>query len=218
MNDTQLDAARLRVAELERRVARLEVEIEKTITAAETGEDLAPRWRSLRRIVHDVRAQWTPETLIEKCREWNEAYGRPPAAADWNPAQARAQGSRPEVIERWLAGDWPTTSTVLRRFASWNTFIEAAGFEGRTGPELAADATPREGEGAHAGHLPEWGGWRQLADMRDRLDFTQARLAREAGLSSSYLAMIEQGRQTNPGIRVLLAIATGLGVRVEALI
>jgi len=210
-----LDLARLRIAELERRVARLEVEIEKTIVAADDGDDLAPRWRSLRRVVSDTRMSWTRESLIEKLHEWVDEYGRPPAAADWNPAQARNQGSRPEVIERWLSGEWPTYSTVMRHFGRWNNFIESAGFEGRTKPELPADAENRH---THAGHLPEWEGWRHVAHLRDRTDLTQKQLARYCGVSAAYLAMVEQGRQTNPGIRWLLALARGLDVRVEALL
>lgn len=213
MASNDLTMARLRIVDLEARVNRLEFEIEKTIQVAERGEDLLPRWRTLRKVVLDVRARWTPEAIIEKVHEWVETYGRPPAAADWNPAQARRQGSKPETIERFLAGDWPQYSTAMRHFPSWNAMIEQAGYEGRDGPEEQS-----AGGGAGADHLPPWAGWEHIAHLRERLRITQDQAAHAAGISMTYYVAVERGQQTNPSVRILLALAKGLGVRPEALI
>jgi len=34
-------------------------------------------------------ARWTREEIIERIQRWNELFGEPPRAADWNPAAAR---------------------------------------------------------------------------------------------------------------------------------
>lgn len=73
---------------------------------------------------------WPSVRIVEKIREWKRRYGEPPVATDWNPALARYHGLlRASLIaERYAAGDWPATSSVLNHFASWNEAIEAAGF------------------------------------------------------------------------------------------
>lgn len=72
--------------------------------------------------------QWTQERVIDAICVYAERYGRPPAAADWSPALARAQG-RPDRAERFKAdGIYPYARTVTERFGSWNAAIEAAGF------------------------------------------------------------------------------------------
>lgn len=70
---------------------------------------------------------WPRERVIEAIRAWAERYGAPPAAPDWNPAQARWFG-HPEKVERFRGGEWPSTTTVAKRFGSWAAGIEAAGF------------------------------------------------------------------------------------------
>lgn len=68
-------------------------------------------------------APWKPERIIEAIREWVARYGEPPSASEWNTAVGDPV--------RFGSGEYPTTTTVLYRFGSWNVAIEAAGFEPR---------------------------------------------------------------------------------------
>ena len=199
--------------ELQRRIDRLESEIEKTIAAHKAGEDLGSRFRTLDKLVHSYRSFWTPETIIAKVHDWNEMYGRPPAAADWNPAAAKRQGSRQEIIDRFLEGDWPQVSTCMRHFVSWNAMIVAAGFQGRTGPDEQS-LSP----GGNADHLPIWDGWEHMLHLRERAGMRQQDAAEKSGLSMTYYSMLENGRQRNPSVRVLLAVANGLDVQPAVLL
>ena len=68
------------------------------------------------------------------------ALREPPAMSDWAPARARRLGHEWRA-HRYLAGDWPNLSTVLKRFGTFGAAVEAAGLE----PRPAADtheATP----------------------------------------------------------------------------
>jgi hypothetical protein len=70
------------------------------------------------------------EDILRALREWDRRYGEPPALADWAPARARRlkQSWR---AERYLAGDWPHLSTVLKRFGTFGAAVRAAGLEPR---------------------------------------------------------------------------------------
>jgi hypothetical protein len=70
------------------------------------------------------------DDLLEAIRRWTDRYGEPPAIADWSPARARRAGQQWRV-ERYHAGDWPSGSTVLRRFGTFTAAIEAAGLQPR---------------------------------------------------------------------------------------
>lgn len=71
---------------------------------------------------------WTEETVIAAIRRWEDLYGEPPGAHDWNIAISRRRG-RTVAIERYLSGHWPPTTSVRTVFGSWNAAIAAAGFE-----------------------------------------------------------------------------------------
>ena len=73
---------------------------------------------------------WTRERIIEAIRRWNTTFGTPPAAIDWSPSLARLRGFR-ERASRFDRGVWPYVTTVRGAFGSWNSAIEAAGFEPR---------------------------------------------------------------------------------------
>ena len=79
--------------------------------------------------------RWTRETIIEKIREWEARYGEPPCSADWNPSLARWRAQEWRV-ERYYAGQWPSTNAVKRAFGgSFDAAVRAAGFEpARPGP------------------------------------------------------------------------------------
>lgn len=78
-----------------------------------------------------ARTKWPRERIVERIREWNDMYGTPPTAKDWNPWAARFELGHEERAQRFLLADghWPWFTVVARRFGTWNTAIEAAGFE-----------------------------------------------------------------------------------------
>jgi hypothetical protein len=70
------------------------------------------------------------EDVLDAIREWARRYGEPPATSDWSPARARSAGQQWRA-ERYLAGDWPSVSTVIRRFGTFGAAVRAAGLEPR---------------------------------------------------------------------------------------
>jgi transcriptional regulator with XRE-family HTH domain len=70
------------------------------------------------------------EDILQAIRAWHRVYGEPPALADWAPARARRLGHEWRA-QRYLAGDWPHLTTVLRRFGTFGAAVEAAGLEPR---------------------------------------------------------------------------------------
>jgi hypothetical protein len=78
------------------------------------------------------------EDVLSAIRRWTERYGEPPAITDWSPARARAAGQDWRA-ERYHAGDWPSMSTVIRRFGTFTAAVKAAGLPPRPrGRHLAA--------------------------------------------------------------------------------
>lgn len=75
------------------------------------------------------------EYLIHMAREWNDEYGNPPCAHEWNLAQLRAECNKyTEETLAWIEEAhekrlWPAVGTCLKYFGTWNRFIEAAGFD-----------------------------------------------------------------------------------------
>ncbi len=67
--------------------------------------------------------------IVASMREWFEQFGEQPVAADWNPAQARAEGSAWRAIrfEETLR-PWPSVTTVRKHYGSWSAGVAAAGF------------------------------------------------------------------------------------------
>lgn len=66
------------------------------------------------------------EDVLDAIREWTGRYGEPPATADWSPSRARNAGQDWRA-ERYRAGDWPSVSTVVRRFGTFGAAVRAAG-------------------------------------------------------------------------------------------
>lgn len=79
--------------------------------------------------------RWSRESIIEKIREWNEAYGEPPCSADWNPSLARWRAQEWRA-DRYREGGWPSTNAAKRPFGgSFDAAVRAAGLEPhRSGP------------------------------------------------------------------------------------
>jgi transposase len=93
---------------------------------------------------HEAR-KWTSKRIVEAIREFAERYGRPPAAADWNPPRARATGHHDRALRFEQDGCWPWATTVVDEFGTWNAAIVAAGFASRGPGQYPRD----RGRGAH---------------------------------------------------------------------
>jgi hypothetical protein len=74
------------------------------------------------------RARWTRASIIEAIGEFERRYGHAPAAADWNPDQARRLGHHARGARFYADGCWPWSPKVLSVFGRWNDAIRAAGF------------------------------------------------------------------------------------------
>jgi hypothetical protein len=83
------------------------------------------------------RRLWSSHDLLGKAVEWHEVYDRPPTSSEWNswhPHHYKNLALGVDRIERFYAGEWPFTSSVIgpryRRAwkTSWNRFLETAGF------------------------------------------------------------------------------------------
>jgi hypothetical protein len=85
--------------------------------------------------------RWTCESIIEKIAEWHALHGEAPCSADWNPSLARWRAQEWRV-ERYYAGQWPSTNAVKRAFGgSFDAAVRAAGLEpARPGPRRKAGA------------------------------------------------------------------------------
>lgn len=68
--------------------------------------------------------------ILDSFEEWNDLFGVPPTAADWNPAQAKAR-SRGHLARRHeqTGRPWPSQTLVRDIFGSWNAGRVAAGFD-----------------------------------------------------------------------------------------
>jgi transcriptional regulator with XRE-family HTH domain len=59
---------------------------------------------------------------------------------------------------------------------------------------------------------------RRLAALRGRANLSRDQLAKLSGVSADTVQSLEQGRVTNPTLRTVLRLASGLGVTVGELI
>lgn len=207
----------VRIRDLEERLDELREAVLAGLRAHDEGDvDAEDVLADLRRVVEHVPAgRWTVPACTAAAVEWADRYGEPPAAIDWNPAAMR-QRNRLEHLDRWNAGDWPSQRTITRLFGSWNHFLVEAGFV----PRLGSDPARRGPGGAGKGldHLPEWQGWQIVGAYRDQRGLSQTKVAERAGISYEYFRMIERGAQTNPGVRVVIAVARALTLPPGALI
>lgn len=209
---------RKELAVLQERYDALAHEVRQAVDAVEAGEHPKLIMRRLAAKVHaGNRRTWTDDDIITKAWEWRHKYGETPAATSWSPANlkrnAKGEGD-PELMERWLDGEWPSTPTVQRRFGSWNAMIDRAEL-----PRNELDRhLPKRAEG-DLEHLPVWTGWEMIGSMRERAGIaTPAELGRRAGVAWLTVANLERGRSQNPSLRVFLAVAVGLGVPPAALL
>jgi hypothetical protein len=78
-----------------------------------------------------------PDEILRAIREWAALYGEPPAMSDWDPSRARRNGHQWR-IDRYRAGDWPSTRTVCAHFGNFRRAVAAAGLEPRAQGRHAA--------------------------------------------------------------------------------
>lgn len=69
-------------------------------------------------------AKWTRETIVAAIQRWADLYGKPPSASGWNSGTAN-----PQQRERFKAGDYPVTTTVVNVFGGFGAGLRAAGFQ-----------------------------------------------------------------------------------------
>lgn len=76
---------------------------------------------------------WTPGAVVAAMREWAREFGEPPSLMDWNPSEARNRLHDPARAERFeaLHGRYPSVTSVVHEFGTWNAGMVAAGFEPR---------------------------------------------------------------------------------------
>jgi DNA-binding XRE family transcriptional regulator len=207
---------RLELAAMKAKYDQLADEVRAALDAVEGEQDPVAAIRRLRTRVRFGGKAWTDSEITGAAMEWAHRHGSSPTATDWNPAMLRAKGGRPDALERYLDGDWPSTPTVLRHFGQWSAMLTAAGLPDN---EAKRGHKTREREPDDLAGLPEWDGWELIEPYRQRAGMANTTdLARAAGLNWITVRNVERGESRNPTIRVVLALARGLGVRPEALL
>jgi hypothetical protein len=110
------------------------------LTSGSGGPGRAPE--RCRACAGEQRRSWSEQDILEAIRDWAELTGSPPVLADWSPAHAPA-GSKASDRYRSQPGRWPSASTVVKRFGSMRTAVEAAGLRpthgGGNGPPTRWD-------------------------------------------------------------------------------
>lgn len=203
-----------RLRDLEERLEELRSAVLSGLEAHERGVPADAVLKELRHAVEHVPAgRWSVPACTAAAVEWAERYGEPPTAIDWNPSAMRQRG-REELLDRWNDGDWPSQRTIVRLFGSWNKFMVEAGFT----PRLQAASHGPGGAGKGLDHLPLWEGWQIVGAYRDQRGLTQTAVAKRAQISYEYFRSIEVGKQTNPGVRVVIALARALTLPPAALV
>lgn len=79
------------------------------------------------------------------------------------------------------------------------------------------DPAPSRDRRKVAEKWPEWDGWERAAFLREKTGMTHGQVAAKAGLSRSWVLQLENGHQTNPNLRALLAYCQAIGVSPAAL-
>lgn len=83
--------------------------------------------------VGEANRIWTRESILAAVRKWAVMYGSPPAMPDWDAWFARNMLHDEDRARRSheVGSHWPSVTTVVRAFGTWNAAIAAAGFEPR---------------------------------------------------------------------------------------
>lgn len=127
---------------------------------------------------------WTPEAIVCAIQQWADEHGGiPPAAQEWNAGymSKRAQATKLAEFHR---GGYPSVTTVVNEFGSWNAGIRAAGFEPRARSErrlhaLSVAVIEHYGEASAAEIAADFG-------VSQELVFQTAHRLRKAGHPVAY--------------------------------
>lgn len=110
--------------------------LEAAFAAAPAPEHGPPTVNASDRTHKNRRDRYTHDEIIAAILRWADDHDEPPAQADWNPAllrrharvmAAKAVGHLQRIAE-YDSGDWPSSTTVVKYFGSWNAALAAAGF------------------------------------------------------------------------------------------
>jgi DNA-binding XRE family transcriptional regulator len=203
------NALELRLRELEAENDRLRGLISDAIEQVRSDAPREHVITTLRTGLGD-RAYWPREQILRAARDWYERYGESPSDTAWSRTALEKRG-RLDELEGLSSGRWPTTSTVRRQFGGFPAMLRQAGLE----PNDPLHRGPKRQE--HTDRLPEWTGWQLLSGFREQRAYSQAALAERSRVSVAAIREIEHGRNGNPGIRTVIALARGLGVPATAL-
>lgn len=114
--------------------------------------------------------EMTRRWIIESFRDWEDLFGAPPSASDWNPAHARSKNLHYKA-DRYdgTARPWPSPTSVINIFGTWNAGRAAAGYETNSVGEYG-----REGEDPQvvAETIRLYRSGLSLAQVGDRLGVT----------------------------------------------
>lgn len=202
----ELVRLRERTEQLEGRLQELRGAVREAITSYNDGTDARVVFAQLEQRIPQVAARWDEAAIVTKAQEWFEQFGQAPAAIDWAPSEMKLKG-REHLLERWTSGDWPSQATVKRYFGTWNDMLHRA--------DLPVRATNQGGRGPRRTDfegLPVWEGWTAIGALRTGQGLRKVEVARRSGLNYKTVLAIEAGQQTNPTVRVLLALAHGLAI------
>jgi Zn ribbon nucleic-acid-binding protein len=74
------------------------------------------------------RRQAAAQNIIDAMHDFNQRYGRPPGAWDWNPLCRPWEWQSTAIrIQRQKRHGYPNTSQVIKIFGSWSEGLRAAG-------------------------------------------------------------------------------------------
>lgn len=106
------------------------------MTDGSNGKKKAPKYCYRCAPVHagKRRTTWTKEVILQRAKDWNDIYGRPPRVVDWHRTTNRTKGMAD-------ADKWPWFTDVCRKFGSWGNMLEEAGFQRRRPPRSGTKIT-----------------------------------------------------------------------------
>jgi hypothetical protein len=74
------------------------------------------------------RRRWTHDSVIGAYDSWCIRFGAEPTSTDWNRSHATRRGG--PARERYVSGQWPTSTVIGRLFGDWPGLREAARAKG----------------------------------------------------------------------------------------
>ena len=79
--------------------------------------------------------RWTEDMIVAALREWVDRYGQVPLRVDWDRGMAKRRGHADKLaLLDAHPGRVPSPTAVLARFGSWQSALNAAGYQARYVP------------------------------------------------------------------------------------